>query len=69
MLWRYAPELVLRDPELMEVFLPILRYDFSMLKTYTYESEDPIECSITAFGGMDNNRTSREDLEAWHEHT
>jgi medium-chain acyl-[acyl-carrier-protein] hydrolase len=64
-----TPELVLREPELMEFFLPLLRADFSILETYIYENEDPLNCSITAFGGIEDNKTSREDLEAWGEQT
>ena len=64
-----TPELILRSPELVELFLPILRSDFKMNETYVYENEDPIECSITAFGGMHDNKAFREDLEAWHLHT
>lgn len=64
-----TPELVLTNPELMEIFVPILRSDFEMIETYVYQNEDPIECSITAFGGMLDNKASREDLDAWHLHT
>jgi medium-chain acyl-[acyl-carrier-protein] hydrolase len=64
-----TPALVLREAELLEVFLPVLRSDFKMAETYVYENEDPIESSITAFGGLHDEKASREDLEAWHQHT
>jgi medium-chain acyl-[acyl-carrier-protein] hydrolase len=64
-----TPELVLKEPELMEFFLPLLRADFSILETYIYENEDPLNCSITAFGGMEDDKVSREELEAWKEQT
>lgn len=60
-----TPELVLQESELMEIFLPLLRADFSILETYIYENEDPLDCPITAFGGIENSKTSREDSDAW----
>lgn len=64
-----TPELVLQEPELMEIFLPLLRADFSILETYVYKNEDSLSCPITAFGGLQDSKTSYEDLTAWHEQT
>lgn len=64
-----TPELVLQEPELMEIFLPLLRADFSILETYVYKNGDPIDCPITAFGGRQDSKVSHEDLAAWREQT
>jgi medium-chain acyl-[acyl-carrier-protein] hydrolase len=64
-----TPESVLRESELMEIFLPILRADFKMGETYAYQNGNAIDCAITAFGGTDDNLASRQELEAWHKHT
>lgn len=64
-----TPELVLQEPELMEIFLPLLRADFSILETYVYKNEDSLSCPITAFGGLQDSKTSYKDLTAWHEQT
>jgi medium-chain acyl-[acyl-carrier-protein] hydrolase len=64
-----TPESVLQNPELMEIFLPVLRSDFKMAETYVYENQDPIACPITAFGGRHDLRVSRGELEAWQAHT
>jgi medium-chain acyl-[acyl-carrier-protein] hydrolase len=64
-----TPDLVLQDPELLGIFLPILRADFSILETYDYEHQDPIACSVTAFGGLQDDAVSRKDIEAWQLHT
>ena len=64
-----TPDAVLETPELRQVFLPMLRADFTLRETYTYTPEPPLECPITAFGGIDDPEVSQDDLEAWKEHT
>jgi medium-chain acyl-[acyl-carrier-protein] hydrolase len=64
-----TPELVLKEPDLMEIFLPILRSDFSVGETYTYGDDRSLDCPITAFGGSNDEETSHDDLMAWGEHT
>jgi medium-chain acyl-[acyl-carrier-protein] hydrolase len=60
-----TPEEALQNPELMELFLPVLRADFAVCETYVYTAEEPLDCSITAFGGNCDYRVSREELSAW----
>ena len=64
-----TPEAVLQNPELMELLLPVLRADFAVCETYAYTPEEPLDCSITAFGGNGDHRVSRQELSAWHLHT
>jgi medium-chain acyl-[acyl-carrier-protein] hydrolase len=64
-----TPEGFFEYPELMEMALPILRADFQMIDTYTYAAEAPLDCPITAFGGLKDYEVSREHLEAWREQT
>ncbi len=61
-----TPEAVLQNGELMELLLPILRADFALVETYTYVHEAPLECPISAFGGLQDNLVSSGDLEAWN---
>lgn len=63
------PEEVLQSAELMELVLPILRADFTICDTYVYSREDPLDCPISAFGGLEDHRVSREDLAAWRDQT
>lgn len=63
------PREILDTPELLEVYLPILRADLTLLETHTYRNRDPLECPIAAFAGKDDTNVSREGLEAWGEHT
>jgi medium-chain acyl-[acyl-carrier-protein] hydrolase len=64
-----TPEAVLRDAELMELLTPVLRADLALCASYSYASEQPLDCSITAFGGNDDAKVSRDELSAWREHT
>lgn len=64
-----TPEAVLQNAELMELFLPILRADFAVHETYVYTSDAPLDCPISAFGGLLDDKTDRHHLAAWHEQT
>ncbi len=64
-----TPEEVFEHPELMQVFLPILRADFSLIETYEFAPSAPLECPISAFGGLQDVERPREVLERWRQHT
>jgi surfactin synthase thioesterase subunit len=64
-----TPAKVLEDLELMELLMPMLRADFSICETYACAPEEPISVPITAFGGIMDAHTRREDLEAWRSYT
>lgn len=64
-----TPPAVLENAELMELFLPVLRADFTVLETYIYTSEPPLECPITVFGGLQDSRVDCDELQAWQEQT
>ncbi|BAY79149.1 thioesterase (plasmid) [Nostoc linckia NIES-25] len=62
-----TPKAVLENPELMQIFLPILRADFAVLETYTYTPQQPLDCPISIFGGWQDKEVSHEALQAWRE--
>jgi medium-chain acyl-[acyl-carrier-protein] hydrolase len=64
-----TPTEVLEHPELMALMTPLLRADFSIVDTYEYTPDAPLDCGITAYGGLQDNEVSREKLEAWREQT
>jgi medium-chain acyl-[acyl-carrier-protein] hydrolase len=64
-----TPEVALEHPELMNVFLPLLRADFAAVERYEYRTEAPVACGISAFGGRSDQLVRREQLEAWRVHT
>ena len=53
----------------MRLMLPILRADFKVAQTYAYVPDAPLDCSITAYGGLQDPQATRQDLEAWREQT
>jgi medium-chain acyl-[acyl-carrier-protein] hydrolase len=63
------PGKVLEDIELMQIMLPVLRADFAVYETYVYTTEPPLDCPISTFGGLQDHRVSRGDLEAWRDQT
>jgi medium-chain acyl-[acyl-carrier-protein] hydrolase len=64
-----TPKKVLANSELMQLFLPLLRADFSICGTYTYLSEPPLDCSISAFGGVEDSEETYELLKSWSTQT
>ncbi len=64
-----TPKEVLEHPELMEMMMPLLRADFEVVETYTYEPDAPLDCPITVLGGLQDLEVPRESLEAWREQT
>jgi medium-chain acyl-[acyl-carrier-protein] hydrolase len=64
-----TPEEMLDNPELMELFLPTLRADFAVSETYIHTPEPPLDCPISAFGGIDDVKVPRQDLAAWQVQT
>jgi surfactin synthase thioesterase subunit len=64
-----TPKPLLDNPELLCMYLPTLRADFSTVETYRYEAEEPLECGISAFGGLLDPDVPTEALQAWREQT
>jgi medium-chain acyl-[acyl-carrier-protein] hydrolase len=60
---------VLENAELMALCLPVLRADLTVLDTYAYTPDDPLDCPISAFGGLRDRVITRQDVEAWRGHT
>jgi medium-chain acyl-[acyl-carrier-protein] hydrolase len=63
------PGKVLEEAELMQIMLPVLRADFAVYESYAYSTEPPLNCPISTFGGSQDHRVSRGDLEAWRDQT
>jgi medium-chain acyl-[acyl-carrier-protein] hydrolase len=59
------PAEVFEEPELLELFLPVLRTDFSAVADYEYIDEPPLSCPITVYGGHHDPLTSEAGLRAW----
>ena len=59
------PHQILEDAELRALLVPALRADLRLMETYRHSSESPLDCAITAFGGLADTSVGRADLEAW----
>ena len=60
-----TPDQVLENEELMEIFLPMLRADFTLLETYEYVPEPPLTCPISAYCGREDEGVSAEEMAGW----
>jgi medium-chain acyl-[acyl-carrier-protein] hydrolase len=63
------PQEILETPELLELYLPILRADLTLLETHRYAPQLPLDCPIAAFAGADDRNVTPEGLAAWGDHT
>jgi medium-chain acyl-[acyl-carrier-protein] hydrolase len=63
------PQLVLEDPELLKLFLSILRADLNLIEEYQYVDESPLECPISVFGGLQDHTVTHDELRAWRAQT
>lgn len=64
-----TPEVVLQDAELMDLFEPILRADFTLSECYAFADDGQLDCPIVVFGGRDDPHAELASLYAWERHT
>lgn len=64
-----TPEAVLENTELMELLLPMLRADFTLVEDYVYTPKHTLDCAISAFGGLQDSKVCCAKLEAWKQQT
>lgn len=57
------------DPTLSRLMLPVLRADLTLCETYVCGSAPPLDCPITAFGGVSDPRVGYDELMAWSQYT
>lgn len=64
-----TPKEFFEHPELLEVFLPLLKGDFRLTETYIHPPKDsPLDCDITVMSGR-QDEDSEEEVEAFRIHT
>jgi surfactin synthase thioesterase subunit len=63
------PDEILRSPEAMEYYLPILRADISVVESYIFREDAPLNCPVTVFAGSTDASVTRDELLAWRRHT
>lgn len=63
-------EEVLKEKELMDMVLPVLKADFKIIDTYEYMIKNrKLNCDIVAFTGKDDFKVNTEELLEWKEYT
>lgn len=56
-------------PAVAHAVLPALRADTSLYRHYIYEEDEPLDCPIRAFGGLEDAHVTEEHLKPWAEQT
>ena len=64
-----TPAEVFEHPELMRLLLPLLRRDFAAVEEYSYRHEPPFDSPISAFGGLQDQVVSRDEMQGWRAQT
>ena len=60
------PREVTSSPGLLKIMLPLLRHDFRLIDSFTYEDCDLLHCPLTILGGQDDSNVPPAKLEGWH---
>ncbi|MNW39311.1 Linear gramicidin dehydrogenase LgrE [compost metagenome] len=65
-----SSSIVFENKEMFDFFVPILRADFEILETYTFQNrERKIECNLTALYGSDDHTVAINEMEQWKSHS
>lgn len=63
------PSEILSQHELLQLVVPTLRADFTLVEMCRYQKQDLLTCPISVFGGLADPATTISDLEAWQSET
>ncbi|MBP2335568.1 surfactin synthase thioesterase subunit [Saccharothrix coeruleofusca] len=64
-----TPSIVLERPDLLELFLPALRADLTVVATSGAPVRPALDVPLRAFAGVDDHEASVERMAAWREET
>lgn len=64
-----TPDNLMENKDIIELFLPIIRADFTVLDTYIYSPQPAFDFPLTVFAGLEDKSFANYELEAWQEHT
>jgi len=64
-----TPEEVLKNPKLMDFFMPLLRADFTLYEKHQYYKEAPLQCPIVVYGGLEDESVPEKTLVSWRDLT
>lgn len=63
------PPTLLENKELLSLFAPTIKADFTVSETYTYLEEPSVSCPISAFGGLKDPYVLLEEVSSWQSQT
>lgn len=63
------PRELLEDPEMLAMYLPILRADIALIEGYRPRDRSPLACPMIVLGGTTDRSIRSESLAAWSRHT
>ncbi len=63
------PSHIQNDPDILGLFLPSLRGDFTILENYEYTPDLPLNCPISVYSGLQDKAISDSDLAGWCDQT
>lgn len=64
-----TPQIVFERPDLLELFLPPLRADLTVVATSGAPVRPPLDVPLHVFSGVDDHEASPERMAAWQEET
>lgn len=53
------PSVIRSEPELMALFVPVLKADFATFETHLHSEEPPLNCALATYGGRDDPQTGQ----------
>ncbi|MBS0271692.1 MAG: thioesterase [Proteobacteria bacterium] len=62
-------ESIQNEPELLDLFLPIIRSDFSIIENYSFRGSASFPCDILAFSGIEDHAVNEEEILGWSVYT
>lgn len=65
----WLPDTVRETPELLELVLPVLRADLTLIDGYHYVAGPPLDCPVSVFGGRRDPLVPVAALEGWRDLT
>jgi medium-chain acyl-[acyl-carrier-protein] hydrolase len=60
-----TPREILNNPEMMRLFLPLIRADFRLGENYRWDDQSRSSCSILVLGGKTDPSARPEELSLW----
>jgi len=62
-----TPEEMLRDPEVMALFTPVIRADFTISETFTFQGTEKLHCNTSLLYGTQDKDIPSADVLRWQE--